>query len=188
MGGGCGGEFGVGVGVRRGSVLSPLLLIIVLEALSGEFRAGCPWGLLCAGGLVVGAGSMGGLLVRVGAWKSEMEKEGLRVNVGRTGMVESGINLDVLRKSGRCPCGVCLAGVGGTGAVRCGGCKCWVHGRCGGIGGRLLRGSEFACARCLGTARAVGGRHSLEVEVGNERLEVVPEVCCLGDMLSAGGG
>ena len=28
----------------------------------------------------------------------------------------------------------------------------------------------------------------LEVEVGNKKLEVVPEFCYLGDMLSAGGG
>ena len=28
---------------------------------------------------------------------------------------------------------------------------------------------------------------SKEVEVGNEKLEVVPELCYLGDMLSAGG-
>ena len=39
-------EFGVGVGVHQGSVLSPLLFIIVLEALSREFRTGCPWELL----------------------------------------------------------------------------------------------------------------------------------------------
>ena len=32
------------------------------------------------------------------------------------------------------------------------------------------------------------GRQSLEVEVGDEKLEVVPEFCYLGDMLSAGGG
>ena len=35
-------EFGVGVGVNQGSVLSPLFFIIVLEALSREFRTGCP--------------------------------------------------------------------------------------------------------------------------------------------------
>ena len=33
-------EFEVKVGVHQGSVLSPLLFIIVLEALSREFRAG----------------------------------------------------------------------------------------------------------------------------------------------------
>ena len=39
-------EFGVGVGVHQGSILSPLLFIIVLKALSREFRTGCPWELL----------------------------------------------------------------------------------------------------------------------------------------------
>ena len=32
--------------VHQGSVLSPLLFTIVLEALSGEFRCGLPWELL----------------------------------------------------------------------------------------------------------------------------------------------
>ena len=66
-----------------------------------------------------------------------------------------------------------------------------MHKKCSGIKGRLLRESEFTCARCLGTARAIDGRHSLEVEhveVGNEKLEVVLEFCYLGDMLSVGGG
>ena len=38
-------EFGVKVGVHQGSVLSPLLIVIVLVALSCEFRTGTPWGL-----------------------------------------------------------------------------------------------------------------------------------------------
>ena len=37
-------EFVVKVGVYQGSVLSPLLFIIVLEALSREFRSGGPLG------------------------------------------------------------------------------------------------------------------------------------------------
>ena len=36
-------EFEVKVRVHQGSILSPLLFIIVLEALSREFRAGVPW-------------------------------------------------------------------------------------------------------------------------------------------------
>ena len=48
VGNGYSEEFGVGVGVHQGSVLSPLLFIIVLEALSREFRTGCPWELLYA--------------------------------------------------------------------------------------------------------------------------------------------
>ena len=35
--------FEVNVGVHQGSVLSPLLFIMVLEALSQEFSTGCPW-------------------------------------------------------------------------------------------------------------------------------------------------
>ena len=39
-------EFDFGVGVHQGSVLSPLLFIIVLETLFREFRTGYPWELL----------------------------------------------------------------------------------------------------------------------------------------------
>ena len=39
-------ELGVGVGVHQGLVLSLLLFILVLEALSWEIRAGVPWELL----------------------------------------------------------------------------------------------------------------------------------------------
>ena len=45
----------VKVGVHQGSVLSPLLFIIVLEALSREFRTGCPWELFYADDLVIAA-------------------------------------------------------------------------------------------------------------------------------------
>ena len=36
-------EFGVKVGVHQGSILSPLLFIIVLKALSCEFFTETPW-------------------------------------------------------------------------------------------------------------------------------------------------
>ena len=41
-------EFAVKVGVHQGSVLSPLLFIIILEALSKKFRIGLPWELFYA--------------------------------------------------------------------------------------------------------------------------------------------
>ena len=43
VGEGLNDDFEVKVGVHQGSVLSPLLFIIVFEALSREFRAGAPW-------------------------------------------------------------------------------------------------------------------------------------------------
>ena len=181
-------EFGVGVGVHQGSVLSPLLFITVLEALSREFCTGCPWELLYADDLMISAKSMEELLVKVQTWKTEMEKKGLRVNIGKTKIMESGINLDVMKKSGKYPCGVCQSGVGSSNAIFCGGCKRWVHKKCSSIKGPLRPDPEFRCARCLGTAQAIDEREVSEVEVGNEKLEVVPEFCYLGDMLSAGGG
>ena len=45
-------EFEVGVEVHQGSVLSPLFFIIVLEALSRDFRVGVPWELFFADDLV----------------------------------------------------------------------------------------------------------------------------------------
>ena len=45
----------VKVGVHQGSVLSPLLFIIVLEALSQEFRTKKPWELLYTDDLVISA-------------------------------------------------------------------------------------------------------------------------------------
>ena len=46
-------EFGVNVGVHQGSVVSSLLFILVLEALSRELRTGVPWKLLYADDLVL---------------------------------------------------------------------------------------------------------------------------------------
>ena len=72
--------------------------------------------------------------------------------------------------------------------IVCGGCKRWVYKKCSGIKGPLHPDPEFRRARCLGTARAIYEREVSEVEVGNEKLEVLPEFCYQGDMLSAGGG
>ena len=48
-------SFDVQVGVHQGSVHSPLLFVIVLEALSMEFCTGCPWEILYADDLMVSA-------------------------------------------------------------------------------------------------------------------------------------
>ena len=63
-------EFGMGVSVHQGSVLSPLLFL-VLEALSREFRTDVPWELLYADDLVLIVNARGGLWL--GAWRAAME-------------------------------------------------------------------------------------------------------------------
>ena len=79
--------FNVTVGVHQGSVLSPLLFIIVLEALSREFREGLPMELLYADDVVLIAETKELLLEKVRIWKEGMEKKGLRVNAGKTSHV-----------------------------------------------------------------------------------------------------
>ena len=96
----------------------------------------------------------------------------------------SGMNLDLLKKAGKDPCGVCQTGVG----IFCGGCLCWIHKKCSAIIGLLRPDPDFKCPRCLGTARPIDGRTVKEVKVDDEKLDAFPELCYLGDMISAGGG
>ena len=92
-------EFEVKVGVHQGSVLSPLLFIIVLEALSREFRSGVPWEDLYAE-------SLEECVRRLLTWKEAVEKKGLRVNAGKTKIMICGSGLDFLQSSGKFPCAV----------------------------------------------------------------------------------
>ena len=103
-------EFEVKVGVHQGSVLSPLLFIIVLEALSLEFCSGVPWEDLYADDLVIIAESLEECVRRLLAWKEAMEKKGLRVNAGKTKIMICGTGLDLLQSSGEFPCAICRTG------------------------------------------------------------------------------
>ena len=179
-------EFEVKVGVHQGSVLSPLLFIIVLEALSREFRSGVPWEDLYADDLVIIAESLEECVRRLLTWKEAMEKKGLRVNAGKTKIMICGAELDLLQSSGEFPCAVCRTGVGSN-SIFCNGCKHWVHKKCSGLK-RLKKNPDYRCTRCQGTARPLDGRPQKEVQVGPDKLEVVASFCYLGDMLSAAGG
>ena len=94
--------------------------------------------------------------------------------MGKTKILVSGMDLDMLKKSGKDPCGVCQKGVGSN-AIFCGGCLCWIHKKCSGIKGPLRPDPDFRCARCLGTAWPIDGRTVKEVKFDDEKLEAVPE-------------
>ena len=177
----------VNVGVHQGSVLSPLLFIIVLEALSREFRTGCPWELLYADDLVIADEDPIKLEEKLCTWKRNLESRGLRVNMGKTKMMISGPGLETLKDSGKHPCGVCRKGTGSN-AIFCEGCSHWVHHKCSRVSGRLIEDPSFRCRRCLGTARAIDARPATEFMVGDESVDIVDSFCYLGDTLCAGGG
>ena len=176
-------EFEVKIGVHQGSVLSPLLFINVLEALSHEFRAGVPWEDLYADDLVIISDSLEEYVRRLLIWKEAMEKKGLRVNAGKAKGMICGTGLDLLQSSGEYPCIVCRTGVGNNSIY----CKLWVHKKCSRLQ-RLTPNPDYRCARCMGNACPIDGRPQNEVQVRPDKLEVVASFCYLGDMLSAGGG
>jgi len=102
--------FEVKVGMHQGSALSPLLFVIVIEALSGEFRVVLPWELLYADDLVVIAETEDGRIKRLNEWKNNMESAGTRVNMNKTKIMISGEWQKVMQKAVRWPCGVCGRG------------------------------------------------------------------------------
>ena len=115
-------EFEVKVRVHQGSVLSPLLFVIVLEALSCEFRAGVPWEDLYADDLVIIVDSLEECVRRLLIAKDDIEKKRLRVNAGKTKVMICGMGLDLLKSSGEYPCTVCSTDVGNN-SIYCNGCK-----------------------------------------------------------------
>ena len=65
--------------MHQGSALSLLLFVMVMEALSREFRVALPWESLYADDLVVIAETENALIKRVNEWKDNVENRGLRV-------------------------------------------------------------------------------------------------------------
>src|SRR5206468_106858 len=104
-------DFVVKVGVHQGSVLSPLLFIIVLDALSMQSRCGLKWEFLYADDLVLIAESEGELLVRLATWKEGLELKRLKVNFAKTKVLKCSVASEVSEESGKFPCGVCGKGV-----------------------------------------------------------------------------
>ena len=120
-----GEEFEVKVGVHQGSVLSPILFAIVLEASRG-FSAGLLLELLYADDLVIMADSLDELCVKLERWKAELSAKGLKVNTKKTKIMISKPSNGPVQKTGKYPCSVCPKGVGSN-SIQCTKCKQWVH-------------------------------------------------------------
>ena len=125
----CSEEFGVGVGVHQGSVLSPVLFILVASAFSHEFHTGLPWELLNVDDLVLIADAQEECITKLKAWKADMESKGLCVNMTKTKVLVSGDGHDVLQKFGKYPCAACCSGVGRNSILRSQ-CILWARKTC----------------------------------------------------------
>ena len=60
-----------------------LLFVIVMEAISREFRVALPWELLYADDLAVIAETEEELLKRLNEWKDNVQSKGMRVNMNK---------------------------------------------------------------------------------------------------------
>ena len=122
----------VKMGVHLDSCLSSLLFIMVLEALSQEFRTGCPgkrvyrwpghhhrirmanmsWRTcviikqMKSNPIITE--SLEELQEKLILWKTSIEGKGLWVNMGKTKVQISWPERSVLQKSGKKPCAMCL--------------------------------------------------------------------------------
>ena len=67
------------VGVQQGFALSPLLFIIVMEALLRDFRVGLPWEIMDTDDLALIAESLEDLEGEYAAWKKGMESKGMHI-------------------------------------------------------------------------------------------------------------
>ena len=194
--------FEVKVGLHQGSVLSPLLFLIVMEAVSSEVRGGLPWELLYADDLVLMAGGLEELKEKLNRWKMALENKGMKVNIDKT-KVMGGKQKVIEQDKGLFPCAVCHRGVGRN-SIQCKACGKWLHKKCSGVKGRLTVKSILSeCAKCVASRNTTeardpkegeevpqnkdGGKVEIEIEKG-VRLEMVHNFCYLGDIIDVNGG
>ena len=90
VGSGFSEEFGVRVGVHQGSVLSPLIFAIVVDAVSEHAREGLLNEILYADDLVLMSENLEDLRERFQRWRDALESKGLRINIRKTKMMVSG--------------------------------------------------------------------------------------------------
>ena len=149
-------RFDVKVRVHQGSVLSPLLFIIVLEALSREFRAGVPWEHLYADDLIIIADSLEECVRRLliwkgGSWygKEALDMERSHGEDGVEGKCRKDKSWSVVQAWTSCRVQANTHAMScrtvGNNSIYCNGCKLWVHKKCSGLQ-RLIPNPDYRCA------------------------------------------
>uniref|UniRef100_A0A914WJ88 Reverse transcriptase domain-containing protein n=1 Tax=Plectus sambesii TaxID=2011161 RepID=A0A914WJ88_9BILA len=77
-------DFRVTVGVHQGSVLSPLLFILIMDVVTRDLHQRPPWTLLYADDVMLADTDKANLQNQVQAWSDRLAQFGLRLNVKKT--------------------------------------------------------------------------------------------------------
>ena len=118
----------VAVGAHQESALSPLLFIIVMEALLPKFQVECPWELLYANDLIIFSEAFDEMERRLKKWKYKLEDKALKDNIEKTKVICSRRDPPKIKIISP----VCLAVVGENLTLNTS-CEEWVLKRCSGI-------------------------------------------------------
>jgi len=102
----------------------------------------------------------------------------MRVNMNKTKVMISVERQKQVQKAVRWPCGRAV----GSNSIQCISGQKWVHRKCSGIKGSMVK---VTCKGCLNPVTSAG--HT-SVDIGaSANLELVDKFCYLGDMLSVEG-
>ena len=139
------------IGVHQGSVLNPLLFIIVMEAVTHTVRKGLPWEMLYTDDLILVGKCKEELKEKLRKWNECLKDKSLKINEEKTNMMCESFGTDTTQVIGNVkhPCSVCLKGIG-MNSIRCTQCLQWVHARYSRVKGSLMKNveSSFICRRC----------------------------------------
>src|SRR5437899_1741273 len=123
-----------------------------MQDIADNFKKGLPWELLFADDLVLLAESRLELEMRLTEWMARLKEKGLRVNIGKTKVMNCKVGVGQMENSGKCSCGVCRKGVAGN-SICCTSCKKWIHKRCSRVVGsleKIAKVGNFNCRNCTG--------------------------------------
>ena len=96
----------------------------------------------------------------------------MRVNMNKTKVMISRERQKVRQKDVRWPCGVGSKGVGSN-SLQCTSCQKWVHKKCSGIKGSMLKvAKSFLCRGCLNPVTSAGRNNNKDQRRPGMRLYV----------------
>src|SRR5208282_105427 len=112
-------------------------------------------------------------------WKDGMEQNGLKVNMGKTKVMNCKVRQRQAENSGIFQCGICKKVIERN-SIFCIKCKKWIHKQCSKIRSRLETVVGFQCTNCSqGLAAETLSQKLCPINLNGDTLECVDKFCYL---------